>query len=809
MNLGATAFTVTVCLGTLLCLGCAAVAGPAPKGRAANLLPNPSFEQVADGKPAGWAAASWAGKGECKAADVGHTGQRSVMISSDAGADICWTVTVAVEPSARYRLSGWIKTENVKTDNKARGALLNLHNLQPTATPAVTGTKDWTKVEVEFETQDQDALQVNCLFGGWGLATGKAWFDDVVLEQLSGGKDVQPRIAIDAAKTAEPLSKYVYGQFIEHLGRCIYGGIWAEMLEDRKFYYPVTAAYAPYGKAGGPSKENPFPVVAASPWQILGAPDSVRMVKEEPFVGEHTPLVAKGSGLRQNDLGLVKGREYVGYVWLKPAQGAATTVEVSLHWGEGANEAARTTVANPAGDYRKSAFRFTAGADTVKGMLDVRVTDGAACLVGTASLMPADNVQGMRADTLKVLKELDAPVYRWPGGNFVSGYNWRDGIGDRDRRPPRKNPAWTGVEHNDFGLNEFMVFCRLLGTDPYIALNSGLGDSRSAVEELQYANGAADTAMGKLRAEHGHPAPYQVKFWGIGNEMYGGWQLGHIPLDKYVTRHNEFAEALRAVDPSAQLVAVGDAGPWSEGMMKSCADHMALVSEHFYCQERPGLAGHVAQIPNAIRNKAEAHRRYRRDFESLKGKDIRIAMDEWNYWYGPHAFGELGTRYFLKDALGIAAGINEYARATDIIFMANYAQTVNVIGCIKTTKTHAAFDATGLALKLYRQHFGTIPADTRTEGLINAQAAWSADRKTLTLSVVNPSMKALDVPLEVTGAKLTGRGTRWQIAGDDPMAYNEPGKPPRVIIEESAVTGAAEKVSVAPCSVTLFELGVR
>jgi alpha-N-arabinofuranosidase len=298
-------------------------------------------------------------------------------------------------------------------------------------------------------------------------------------------------------------------------------------------------------------------------------------------------------------------------------------------------------------------------------------------------------------------------------------------------------------------------------------------------------------------------------WWSIGNEMYGGWQLGHMPLDKYQQKHNDFAKAMRAADPSIKLLAVGDAGPWSEGMMKNCADYMDLISEHFYCQERPGLPAHVAQIPNAIRHKADAHRKYRRDLESLKGKDIRIAMDEWNYWYGPHPFGELGTRYFLKDALGIAAGIHEYARQSDIVFMANYAQTVNVIGALKTSKTAAALETTGLALKMYRDRFGTIPVATESTPLIDAQAAWSADKKTLTVGIVNPSMQALEIPLDLKGAKLTGAGTRYQIAGPDPMACNDPAAPSKVVIEEAAVKGITDKLSVSPCSATIFALSVE
>ena len=813
------AFTLAVAL----CAAAHAADSPAP-----NFLPNPSFEQDAKGQPRGWKTAKWGGEPAFEFAAVGRTGKRSLLILSDKGADASWTATVSVEPWSTYRLSGWIKTEDVKAAG-GRGALLNLHNIQDVATKALTGTSDWTKVEVTFETKDQDSVQVNCLFGGWGNATGKAWFDDLALEQTGQTTRPPPRISIDAAKTGEPLSKYVYGQFIEHLGRCIYGGIWAEMLEDRKFWYDITPQYAPYGNA---PKDIPFPVVKSSPWQTIGPDDGVKMVKEDPFVGRHTPLIAPGSGIRQNDLGLIKGKQYVGYIWLKPAGGEAkgkvtlqsndggilgpvrvvsggVKVEIALRWGEGPGNADTITHSGSTKEYVKCPLKFRAGATTDRGSLEIRNAGVKPCFIGTVSLMPADNVDGMRADTLELLKQLGSPVYRWPGGNFVSGYNWRDGIGDRDRRPPRKNPAWTGVEHNDFGLHEFMKFCDLIGTEAYIAVNSGLGDTTSAAEEVQYANGAADTPMGKLRAANGRAEPYKVKWWSIGNEMYGGWQLGHMPLDKYQQKHNDFAKAMRAADPSIKLIAVGDAGPWSEGMMKNCADHMDLISEHFYSQERPGLLAHVAQITSAIRRKADLHRKYRRELDSLKGKDIRIAMDEWNYWYGSHPFGELGTRYFLKDALGIAAGIHEYARQSDIVFMANYAQTVNVIGCIKTSKTAAAFETTGLALKLYRDRFGTIPAATESTPLLDAQAAWSADKKTLTVGIVNPSMGAIEIPLDLKGARLTGAGTRYQIAGPDPMAYNDPATPTKIVIEESAVKGISNKLSVAPCSVTIFALSVE
>ena len=165
--------------------------------------------------------------------------------------------------------------------------------------------------------------------------------------------------------------------------------------------------------------------------------------------------------------------------------------------------------------------------------------------VSTAVMEGAIDVEGMRADTLALLKELNAPAYRWPGGNFVSGYDWRDGIGERDRRPPRKNPAWTGVEHNDFGMHEFIRFCRAINTEPVIAVNTGFGDAYSCAAQLEYVNGSADTPMGKLRSSNGDPKPWDVKQWCIGNEMWGSWQLGYMKREHYELKQNWVVDVMR------------------------------------------------------------------------------------------------------------------------------------------------------------------------------------------------------------------------------------------------------------------------
>ncbi len=632
-------------------------------------------------------------------------------------------------------------------------------------------------------------------------------------------------VKVDVARQGAPISPYIYGQFIEHLGRSIYGGIWAEMLEDRKFYFPITADYAPYRSL----QDTAFPVVGASPWQITGDASSVTMVKEGAFVGEHSPRVEAGAGLRQRDLAVVAGKTYAGYVWAKSLDGTAE-LEIALVWGDGPNGRAARRVTYRGGEYTKQPVTFTAAAGSDKASLELRVLRGTV-LLGPPSLMPADNVGGMRRDTLALLKQLNGTVYRWPGGNFVSGYNWRDGIGDRDRRPPRRNPAWTGVEHNDFGTDEFLAFCRAIGTEPMIAANTGFGDAYSAAQWVEYCNAGKATIGGGWRAQNGHEKPYGVKFWCVGNEMFGPWQLGYMQLHQYTIKHNEVAEAMWKVDPTLQLSAVGDLDTippvldtgyhrtgigWSQGMLESCADHLTLLSEHFYRGRLPwtkdgraDLLTHVGMLKESIRKKADGHRKLQASLPNLKGRLVPIAMDEWNYWHREYVYGELGCVYDLADGLGVAEGLHEYYRQSDLIHMAHYAQTVNVIGAIKTTKTAAEIETTGLVLEMYRAHFGQKPlllADGPEP--YDVAAALTGDGRTLTIAIVNPTNAELALHVALAGAAVTGPATRWHVAGANEFVHNTPGQP-RVVDIVTTKDIPATALTVPALSATLFALPVR
>ena len=245
-------------------------------------------------------------------------------------------------------------------------------------------------------------------------------------------------------------------------------------------------------------------------------------------------------------------------------------------------------------------------------------------------------------------------------------------------------------------------------------------------------------------------------------------------------------------------------------MLEECADKMTYLSEHFYIWDKKDrIADHVAQMVDKIRSIADDHRKLQASLSNLDGRIVPIAMDEWNYWYREsYDYGELGCVYELRDALGIAAGLHEYFRNSDIIEMAHYAQTVNVIGCIKTTKTDAFFATTALPLMLYREHYGTIPvAISGDESLagVDVAAAWTEDRKTLTIGVVNPHQQERVVQVQLPGSKRSGKAKVWRIAGNDPTASNSVESQPIRIDGPRDVT-VDDVLTVPPYSISLYKL---
>ncbi len=724
-------------------------------------------------------------------------GQRAI-INATTPAYAWWSRWIEVRPYSRVRVCATAELAEVEGSPKA-GVALGVK--EPAASSETASGSQTAYLAVEIDTGDRDMIEVCASLGTspstparGGVSFGPLRIETVAQQPLPVGA-----ITVRVNEVSAPLDERIYSQFIEHLGRCIYGGIWAEMLEDRKFFYPIQSRFDPYGPGIRPTPGQPFPILRASPWAIVAG--QVTMSTTAVFAARHVPLLAPGTEIRHPYLALETGRHYTGYLWARAEQQGGL-ISVALDHACGGVTRRRLG----SSDYERLEFSFVCTNDSAEAALRIRV-DGAPIRLGAVSLMPADHVHGMRRDTLELLRQLRAPIYRWPGGNFVSGYDWRDGIGDRDRRPPRANPAWTGIEPNDFGLHEFVRFCREVGAEPLVTVNTGFGDAHSAAALLEYANGHARTThWGRLRAQHGSRDPFHIRYWCIGNEMWGSWQLGYMKPEHYQLKHNWVVDTMRRIDPSFIAIASGQIGPWDEGLLRNCADHMDWIAEHFYCGERVGVRSHIRQIPDSIRKRVQAHREYRRTIPTLTQRTIPIAFTEWNYWYGPHVFGELGTRYFLKDALGIAAGFHEFARNSDMVVAAFYAQTVNVIGAVKTSRTRAALETTGWALKLYRDHFLGRPVATESGPMLDAQAVRSPDDRRLILGVVNPWAEDLRVPLHIVGSPAPTAVRAWTLSGDDPLLYNDPDQGSPVQIRPYADIGTPAELHLPPLSATVVEL---
>jgi alpha-L-arabinofuranosidase len=675
---------------------------------------------------------------------------------------------------------------------------------------------------------------------------------------------------VDTTQVTRPISKYEYGMFIEHIGSLIYRSLWSEMLDDRKFYYPITSK-EPKPPTGGPVRR--LRMFMPRRWHPVGPDAFVVMDRTHPFVGEQSPRIDLDSstphGIRQSGLALVKDKRYTGHIILRGNPGAR--VKVALGWGEGPKDRQTISIAVLPASYQRFPLSFTSKADTYDGKLEITGTGSGSFDFGTVSLMPADNVDGFRPDTITLLRRLHSGFWRLPGGNFVSDFNWYDSVGPRDKRPPMFDHAWNAVQSNDVGMDEFMTLCKLLGTEPYITVNAGFGDAHSAAEEVEYMNGSVSTRLGAMRARNGHPAPYHVKFWNIGNEPYGQWELGRTDLKYYVLKHNEFARAIRKADPSITLLAsaaMPDAmiiegvaramhlknsrvqfcsdADWTCGFLKHSWGLFDGITEHWYARagarfdpaaaekgERFGrmevgyipvkqpVLEWVRQPSDRMHLKDEEWQEYERLYPAMVKKKIFMSLDEYAY---------TGTPTNLKLALAYAMVFNEMLRHTDFLRMTAFTMGVSTLDY---NRTAAVLNTTGLLFKLYGDHMGAgllpvaisgnspqhLPKLHLVEGLprtnagsptypLDMVAALSPDHKYLNLAVVNATGSAEPLTLNVIGAKLEGKPTLWEMTGKDLDAADRVGKEPQVEVKKIAIANPGRELKVPPISVDIYRLPV-
>jgi len=395
---------------------------------------------------------------------------------------------------------------------------------------------------------------------------------------------------------------------------------------------------------------------------------------------------------------------------------------------------------------------------------------------------PQADADGFRKDVLSLVRELGISTVRYPGGNFVSGYRWEDGVGPVGERPVRYDLAWHSTETNEFGLNEFMAWTKAADVEPMMAVNLGTRGISEALDLLEYATVPGGTQLSDLRQQHGAIEPHQIRYWCLGNEMDGPWQLGHKTAEEYGRLAAETARGMRQMDRDLILVACGSSsssmptfGDWERTVLTEAYEEVDLISAHAYYNESGDLPSFLASATNMDRFVASVAATADAVGAARKSsKSIGISFDEWNVWYHeehdaavinggqwPVAPRMEEDRYTVADAVVVGNLLISLLRNTDRVHSASQAQLVNAIAPIVTepggeawrqtifhpfalTSRHATGEVlqVGIDVPTYENaRYGDSP-------LVDAVATYDSSGGELTLFLVNRSLEQ-DIPVEL------------------------------------------------------------
>ncbi|HML22019.1 MAG TPA: alpha-N-arabinofuranosidase [Aggregatilinea sp.] len=454
---------------------------------------------------------------------------------------------------------------------------------------------------------------------------------------------------------------------------------------------------------------------------------------------------------------------------------------------------------------------------------------------------PHADERGLRKDVMAAMRELNFRALRYPGGNFLSGYRWLDGVGPRDQRPRRRDLAWQSIETNQFGTNEFMDFCKSINTEPMLAANMGTGTIQDAANLVEYCNAPVGTQYADLRASHGYHEPYGVKYWCLGNEMDGPWQIGHLDAEDYGKKAREAAKLMRWHDPSINLVLCGSSSSgmptypeWDRVALELCWDQVDYHSLHYYAGNREDDTGSFLALSaefEAFLDTLIGTLRYVKAKNRSK-HDVYLSWDEWNVWYkasgssdmqggwaeAPHLIEEV---YNLEDALVVAQWMNVFLRKSDMLKIACLAQAVNVIAPILTTRdgllkqtiyypfmlfsrlaSGAALDVAVKAPMYSTALFGDMP-------LLDVSASYDEASQTSAIFIVNRSQTdSLPVELNWQDGAPQSITSVYQLAGTDPKAANSFEQPDiikAVQIGAPAIVDKCAELVLPPLSFTAIE----
>ncbi|MBN2595063.1 MAG: hypothetical protein JXA81_16280 [Sedimentisphaerales bacterium] len=461
---------------------------------------------------------------------------------------------------------------------------------------------------------------------------------------------------------------------------------------------------------------------------------------------------------------------------------------------------------------------------------------------------PLADKDGLRSDLFEALKRLNIPIMRYPGGNFVSGYRWMDGVGPREQRPTRHDLAWNTFETNEYGTNEFIGLCRKLNMEPYLCVNCGDGDMREAVDWVEYCNSTGDSAPAQLRRKHGFEQPHRVKYWGVGNEVDGQWQIGYKSPEEYARALTEFSKVMKRVDRSIEIVASA-VSVWPESpqlavhhdwkceifergqlMLEQAGnliDHMAI---HWYARNPENDFAKYMTTAEQLSEQLSAYEGLIRAVSLEQGIQHRIgiAIDEWHPWR--HVGPDSWTRdqppnwvYNLEDALVTAMYFNAYIRHAGSVRLATMIGPVDE--AIRTSLPDRIFLQTDFyPYELYSCTCGNQALDVFWDGdtfsggdytgVRNLDVAATLDeaKKQIVIYVVNRSRNdAMETEISLAEGQFEGTVKASVINGADIKTENSYDNPDRVVTRKSNIDASGKTLSYSfePHSVTALECDIR
>jgi alpha-N-arabinofuranosidase len=452
---------------------------------------------------------------------------------------------------------------------------------------------------------------------------------------------------------------------------------------------------------------------------------------------------------------------------------------------------------------------------------------------------PLSDDRGFRTDVLAALREMNLSILRYPGGNFVSGYNWRDGVGPRQDRPRRRELAWQSIETNQFGTNDFIDFCRELNVEPMMAVNLGTGSLSEVSALVEYCNAPVGTEHADLRLSHGYAKPHDIKYWCLGNEMDGPWQIGALSAEDYAKKAREAAKIMKWHDPRIKTILCGSSGPsmptfpaWDRTALLNCWDHTDYLSLHNYAgnwkNDTPDYLGYATEFDAQINQLRTVVSEVKQKLSSTR--DVHLCWDEWNVWYkdrkgaggwqeAPHLCEEV---YNLEDALVVAQWLNTFLRHCDVLKIACIAQIVNVISPLLTTPTKLLKQSTFFPFVMYShlasgqslrtqisaphyrtERFGEVP-------VIDAAGTYNPGTGNAAVFLIHRST-AQSYPVEVKWEGSTSMTVTsvQQLAGTDPKAANSFERPDVLVPKQLAlpkVVAGTVQLKLPPLSLTVMRL---